>query len=319
MAWTTAIGDNIIRAELWSSQLKDVLQEQLIDATKYVDWLTEFPDGTTFTIPSVGDPQVDDYVEDTAITFRATDTGEFNFTITEYLASGTYVTDKMKQDSFYMNKIISTFIPKQARAIAETVEADILSLAMSQTASNPNTINGAHHRFVATGTNEVLTLGDFAKAWYTLDKANVPQTNRVAIVDPSVAYTLSTLTNVVNLLSPNQKWSPIVHDGIATGMKFAVNVYGFDVYTSNFLPDANETITAWAGALTTAAGKANMFFSADSDVLPFVGAWRQMPKVETKRNMDFQRDEYVTTARYGRKLYRPENLVVILSDTDQVT
>ena len=91
-------------------------------------------------------------------------------------------------------------------------------------------------------------------------------------------------------------------------------VYGFDVYTSNYLADANETIDS----VTTAAGKANMFFSAASDILPFVGAWRQMPQVDSEYNKDFQREEYVTTARYGVSLYRPENLVVVLSDTDQV-
>ena len=97
-------------------------------------------------------------------------------------------------------------------------------------------------------------------------------------------------------------------------MKFVKNVYGFDVYTSNYLADANETVDS----VTTAAGKANMFFSASADVLPFVGAWRQMPQVDSEYNKDFQREEYVTTARYGVKLYRPENLVCILSDTDQV-
>jgi hypothetical protein len=49
-----------------------------------------------------------------------------------------------------------------------------------------------------------------------------------------------------------------------------------------------------------------------------MGAWRQMPKVDGEWNKDFQREEYVTTARYGLKVYRPENLVVVITDTDQV-
>ena len=62
-----------------------------------------------------------------------------------------------------------------------------------------------------------------------------------------------------------------------------------------------------------------MFPSHDpSGVLPFVGAWRQMPTVESEYNKDRQREEYLTTARYGLKLFRPENLVVVGSDTDQV-
>tara|TARA_R110000822_G_scaffold300646_1_gene424101 strand:- start:747 stop:1616 length:870 start_codon:yes stop_codon:yes gene_type:complete len=284
-------------------------------ATQYVNWLSEFPDGDTFTIPSIGEAQVENYTENSGITYAPLDTGEFQFTITEYLASGIYITEKAKQDMYYMNQLVSQFVPKQERAIMEDVEAFILNLQSGQTASTANSINGASHRFVATGTNEVFTVADFAKARYALKKANVPDTDLVAIVDPSVEYTINTLTNIANV-SNNPHWEGIVSSGVATGMRFVKNVYGFDVYVSNNLADANEQIDS-AGP-TTAAGKANMFFSAASDVTPFIGAWRQMPKVDSEFNKDKQRDEYVVTARYGAKLYRPENLVCVLSDTDQV-
>lgn len=310
--FTTANNEHLIRSEIWSSQLKDILEDELM-AVKYVDWLSEFPDGDTFTIPSIGQAQVDNYEEDTGVNYRAMDTGEFQFSITEYLSSATYITNKMKQDSYYMSKLVSSFVPKQERAILVRLETDVLGLSASQTADDENTINGAPHRFVASGTNEVIATEDFAKARYALKKANVPDTNLVAIVDPSVEYALNTLTNLTNV-SNNPMWEGIVADGIATGMRFVKNVYGFDVYVSNYLADANETIDG----KTTTAGKANMFFSASSDVLPFIGAMRQAPSVDSEYNKDFQRDEYVTTARYGIKLYRPENLVCVLSDTDQV-
>jgi hypothetical protein len=63
-------------------------------------------------------------------------------------------------------------------------------------------------------------------------------------------------------------------------------------------------------------GKANLFFSADQAATPFVGAWRQSPEVDTEYNKDFQRQEFVTTARYGVKLYRPENMVRVISKTN---
>ena len=308
----TGNSEHLIRSEVWSSQLKEVLEDEL-QAQQYVNWMSEFPDGTTFTIPSIGQAQVDDYVEDTAVKYRALDTGEFQFTIDQYKSSGHYITNKNKQDSFYMNQLVSAFVPKQARAILESVETKILALESEQTSANLNNINGAPHRFVASGTNEVFAAADFAKARYSLKKANVPDTDLIAIVDPSVEYTINTLANIVSV-SNNPRWEGIVSSGIATGMKFISNVYGFDVYTSNYLADANETVDS----VTTAAGKANMFFSASPDVLPFVGAWRQMAQVDSEYNKDFQREEYVTTARYGVKLYRPENLVCVLSDTDQV-
>jgi hypothetical protein len=309
---TTANVDHLTRSEVWSSQLKDVLEDDLM-ASGYVNWLSEFPDGDTFYIPSIGQAQSYTYTENDGIQYNPLDTGQFQFTIDQYEASGIYITNKAKQDMFYMNQLVSQFVPKQQRAIEEKVEANILGLQSQQTASDLNSINGAPHRFVASGTNEVFTTADFAKARYSLKKANVPDTNLVAIVDPSVEYTINTLTDLSNV-SNNPRWEGIVAEGIATGMKFVKNVYGFDVYCSNNLADANETIDS----VTTAAGKANMFFSAAPDVLPFIGAWRQMPQVDSDYNKDYQRDEYVVTARWGSKLYRPENLVVILSDTDQV-
>lgn len=199
----------------------------------------------------------------------------------------------------------------------ESIESDILAVGPNgQTASNLNTINGAHHRFVASGSNETMAVKDFARAKYALRKANVPMTNLIAIVDPSVEYHLSTLSTLVSV-DNNPRWEGIVRDGMTTGMKFLMNVYGFDVYTSDWLKvnTASETINA----VTAAAGVNNLFFSAaGGDSLPFIGSVRQPPRVDSEYNKDLQREEYVTTCRYGFKLYRPENLVVILTDTDQV-
>jgi len=328
---TTSNSEYLIRSELWSSQLKDVLEDNLI-AQPYVRWLSEFPDGETFTIPSIGEANVRDYVEDTAVEYDALDTGEFQFSITEYLSSATYITDKNKQDSFYMNELVSSFVPKQARALSQRLEADIFKQgqpgqAGGQTVADLNKINGEAHRWVGSASvNSVQTLGveDFARARLSLNKANVPMENLIAIVDPSVEYVMNTLTNLSDV-SDNPRWEGIVNDGIGggmTGMRFLKNIYGFDVYTSNYLAKcganqsgAEETIDSVASG---ADARCNLFFSASQDVLPYIGAWRQMPRVESERNKDFQRDEYLTTARYGLKLYRPENFVTVLSATGVV-
>lgn len=318
MAMTTGNSAVLTRSEIWSSQLKEVLQDEL-EAQGWVNWLGEFPDGDQFTIPSIGESTVRDYVEDTDVAFDALDTGEFTFTITEYLSSGHYITEKARQDLFYAAQLEAKFVPSQARALAEKLETDILALAAGgasggQTAGNVNAINGADHRFVGTGTNETFAVADAAKALFSLKKANVPGTSLIAIVDPSVEYELNTLTNIVNV-SNNPRWEGIIESGIGSGMRFVKNIFGFDFYVSNYLPTANETI----GALTTASGKANIFMSAAAtDLLPFMGAMRQMPKVDGQYNINRQREEYVTTARYGLKVYRPENLVCVLTDDDQV-
>jgi hypothetical protein len=199
----------------------------------------------------------------------------------------------------------------------EHFETTTLAAPESGVSANSNeAINSISMRVGSTGTGEVITLKEFAYARYALKKQNVPDSNLVAIVDPSVEYTLNTLSNVINV-SNNPRFEGLVRDGIATGMRFVANVYGFDVYCSNFLPDATDNALAdLAGAnqdYSSTNGKVNLFFSADQSVNPFVGAFRQQPQVDYDYNKDFQRHEFVTTARYGVKLYRPENMVRVIT------
>jgi len=311
--FTTSANEHLIRSNLWSTQIKETLEEELF-AQQYVDMITDFPDGDTLNIPSLGQAEIRDYVEGQSVTYTAMDTGNFTFTITEYKASATYITEKMKQDTFYMSRLVGSFVPKQARVIAEAMEEDVLAVGPDgQTASDLNAINGANHRFVGGGTNEVMALNDFALAKYALRKANVPMTNLIAIVDPSVEFELSTL--VTTTYDANPYWERIVQDGMSTGMRFFNTIYGFDVYVSDFLKSG---IAETVNSVTTTVGVANIFFSATQDILPFVGNVRQAPKVDSEYNKDLQREEYVTTARWGYKLYRPENIVTVLTDTDQV-
>lgn len=313
--FTTTSNDHLIRSNLWSTQIKEVLMDELM-GMKYIRMLTDFPDGDTFNIPSLGQAEVQDYAEGQAVKYTAMDTGNFTFTIDQYKSSATYITNKMKQDSYLMSELVAAFVPAQSRAIMAAVENKALAVGpLAQTNANSNTINGAKHRFVGSGANETIAVEDFAKARYALKKANVPLTNLVAIVDPSVAHTLGTLAGLTNL-SFNPKWEGIVSTGISTGTNFVCNIYGFDVYESQYL--YTNTASEAIDGVTASAGVNNLFFSAAADVLPFVGAIRQPAKVDSEYNKDYQRDEYVTTMRYGMKLFRPENLVCVVTDTDQV-
>ena len=316
MAMTTSNTSFLQRAQVYSSELKDILREEMM-AQRYVRMLDGFPDGNTFNIPSIGQAQVDNYTEDSAVTYRPLDTGNFTFTVDKYLSSATYMTKKAEQDTFYSSELMSRFVPEQERAIMEHFETTTLAAPESGVSANSNeTINGISMRVGSTGTGEVITLKEFAYARYALKKQNVPDSNLVAIVDPSVEYTLNTLSNIVNV-SNNPRFEGLVRDGIATGMRFVANVYGFDVYCSNFLPTATDNALPDLAAATqdysSTNGVVNLFFSADQSVNPFVGAFRQQPQVDYDYNKDFQRHEFVTTARYGVKLYRPENMVRVVT------
>jgi hypothetical protein len=318
---TTSNTDLLTRSEVWSAELKEILRDEMM-MLRYVRMLSGFPDGDQFNIPSIGQAQVDNYVEDTDVLYRPLDTGEFTFTIDEYLSSGTYITKKAMQDTFYSEQLVSRFVPEQERAIMAHFETTTLATPEAGVATNSaELIDGVDHRWAGSGAGAIITVADFARARFALKKANVPDVNLIAVVDPSVEFIINTLTNLVSV-SDNPRWEGIVSSGIATGMRFVKNIYGFDVYTSNYLADVgdnallNRAATPATVDFTTNAGKANLFFSADMTASPFVGAWRQEPQVDYEYNKDKQRHEYVTTARYGVKLYRPENMVRVITKTN---
>ena len=233
----------------------------------------------------------------------------------KYLSSAAYITKKAEQDAFYSQQLISSFVPEQERAIMAHFETTTLAAADAGVSANSNeSLDGVEHRWAAAAG--AIALADFARARHALKRASVPDQALIAIVDPSVEYTINTLTNLVNV-SNNPRFEGIVRDGIATGMTFVKNIYGFDVYCSNYLADVTDSALPDRSNsnvdFSSDNGKANLFFSAAPSVTPFVGAWRQMPEVDYEYNKDLQRHEYVTTGRYGVKLYRPENMVRIAS------
>src|SRR6267378_6003480 len=175
----------LLRTNIWSRQIKELLLDEL-NAMKFVRIISDFPDGVTLNIPSLGEAETADFTEGQAIKYNAMDTGNFQFNFDQYKYSANAISEKFKRDSFYSQDVIAAFVPRQHRAIMEGVETRVFSVANSgQTASNLNTINTASHRWVAGGGTPTLAFSDFAKALYALTKANVPLNNLVAVVDPS--------------------------------------------------------------------------------------------------------------------------------------
>lgn len=309
----------LVRSNLWSRQIKELLLDEL-NAMKWVRIISDFPDGYTINIPSIGEAKQQDFTEGSAIRYDSMDTGNFTFSFDQYKYSANAISEKFKRDSYYAQDVIAAFVPRQHRVLMEGVETNILSRINSgQTVSDLNSINNAAHRFVATGSQNsavALALTDLARARNSLIKANVPLRNLIGIIDPSVAYTLQTQTNLVNLITPTPQWQNVAFDGAVTGFKYMFNVFGFDLYISNYLPSVgSETVNS----VSVTNGVANYFFSAaPGDTMPVVGAFRQMPTVYSEFNKDLQQEEYLTITEYGFKLYRPENMVTILTSTSVV-
>lgn len=307
----------LIKAQVFSDFMLEQINDGFLPDGLHRD-VSDFGDGSTINIPVMGETVLRDYVEDTAIEYDPIDSGQIGLTITEYVSAASYITRKLQQDA-YKAAALEAAIPREhLRIIKEAYETDLLAQSNKQTLNNPNTINGFDHRFIANSgtTLGVISLEDFIYAKLALDKANVPDEGRVAIVDPIVEASLNLQTgNQAFVNNPN--FEGLVSTGFARGRKFLRNIYGFDLWVSNRLPViASETIDGGpdAGSNTITNGVANLFMNVlDDQHKPFMGAWRQMPTTDGEFNKDFQRDEYVTTARWGFGLQRPQTLVTIIT------
>ena len=309
MALDTVNNSTLVRDNLWANEIKDVLQEELM-LDKHIRWITEFPDGDTLNIPTLSEMTVRNYSEGAQITLDDPTTGNFTLTIDKYYQSGFKIPEKFRHDSFYVAQAESNFVGKLTRALMEQKESDVANIQDSQTNSDPNTINGVDHRYCAVGTAEAITLADFQKAKLSLDKAKNMRGGRVAYVDPSATYELQQISNVIqqDVYGSNAH----IKQGM-NGTTFVGRFAGFDLYESLFLDQAPETIVATgvgSGSVTTATGYANMFLGEDT----FVGAMRAMPDMNSWYDENTRSDVHHVTTRYGLKLFRPESLVVVLTD-----
>lgn len=310
MALDTTNNSSLIRTAVWANEVKDVLQEELM-MDSHVRWITEFPDGDTLNIPTLSEMTVRNYSEGAQVTLDDPTTGNFTLTIDKYYQSGFKIPEKFRHDSFYVSIAESNFVQKLTRALLEQKESDLANIQSAQTATNPNTINGVDHRYVGTGTGEVITLADMQKAKLALDKAKVMRGNRRAFVDPSVTYQLQQISNVIQ--QDVYGGNAFVKEGM-NGTAYVGRFAGFDIFESLFLDTAaSEAITATApnaGALTGTDAHINMFVGEEA----FIGAMRAMPDMDAWYDNNTRSDVYHVTMRYGVKLYRPESLVCVLSE-----
>lgn len=310
MALDTVNNSSLVRTNIWANEIKDVLQEQLM-LDGHVRWITEFPDGDTLNIPTLSEMTVRNYTEGATVTLDDPTTGNFTLTIDKYYQAGFKVPEKFRHDSFYVSQAESNFVAKLTRALLEQKESDIANIQSDQTASNPNTINGVDHRWVAVGSDDEMTLADIQKAKLALDKAKVMSGGRRMFVDPTVTYELQQISSVIqqDIYGSNAFLKEGMNGTVHVG-RFA----GFELFESLFLDSSiAETITATgvgSGSNTAGAGFGNMALGEEA----LIGAMRALPDLRSWRDDNTRSDVHHVTMRYGIKLFRPESLVVILTD-----
>ncbi len=314
--------DPAIRALVHSSLMLETLQDDFLPDGLFRN-VADFGDGTKITIPTIGEMTLFDLDEGQPTPVSAMDTGKIFLTITEHVGTAGYVTDELKEDGYKAAAVEAAIVPQSLRAIKERFETDLLSQINNTTGglftlSDPNTVNGFDHRWVAgaTGSN-ILDLEDILYAKLAFDKANVPEEGRLLIVDPIVEATLNSLTNLVNV-SNNPQFEGMVTTGFAKNRRFIRNIFGFNIWGSNRLPHVvSETIVGGpqdTSTISAADAIVNIAMSVAGDEnTPFMGAMRRMPRVEGHRNVSERRDEFHVTGRWGFAPQRAESAIGIIT------
>lgn len=271
--------------------------------------VSDFGSGTTLHIKTVGSVTIQEAAEDTPLVYNPIESGEVSLQITNYVGDAWYVTDDLREDGAMIEQLMSARSVESTRALQETFESRFLSVCnAAQTNANPNTINGFAHRIASAETNNVFALKHLIAMRLAFDKANVPDSGRVFICDPVVEATLNGLVTITNDVSPFGEM--ILKEGMARGQRFVMQLFGWDIITSNRLP----TGTFSDGTTSVTGGVANIFMCVlDDNTKPIMAAWRRMPKVEGERNKDRARDEFVTRCRWGMGPQRVDTLGVLIT------
>lgn len=308
MSQNRANSTAFIEAEQYSAFILRNLEDGLLPGVMYRN-VSDFGSGSTLRIKTVGTVTIQDGAEEVPFDYSPIESGEVTLTITDYVGDAWYVTDELREDGAQVEALMSARSQESTRAIQETFETRFLRRCnTSQTNGNANLINGFAHRIASAAPSNVATLNHFIDMKLAFDKANVPMAGRVAIVDPVVAATLDKLISIGRDVTPFGE--NILANGWAREHQFIMNLYGWNIITSNRL----QTGSFSDGTTTVSSGVANVFMCvADDNTKPIMAAWRRMPKVEGERNKDLRRDEFVTSSRWGMGTQRVDTLGILIT------
>lgn len=304
----TSNSSAFIEAQQYSAFILRNLQDGLLPGSFYRN-VSDFGSGSTLNIKTIGSVTIQDGAEDVPFEYSPIESGTIQMSITDYIGDAWFVNDELREDGSQVEALMSARASESTRAIQETFESRFLKkCATSQTNGATNAVNGFAHRIASAESGNVISLNHFIKMKLAFDKANVPMAGRVAIVDPVVAATLDGLVSVARDVTPfGQK---ILENGFDRDHQFLMNLYGWNIITSNRLHKGSFG----DGTTTVADGVSNLFMCvADDNTKPVMAAWRRMPKVEGERNKDLRRDEFVTSSRFGFGTQRLDTLGVVVT------
>lgn len=310
---TTTNSSNVVRQQVYSAGLQESYETNLLGFGLFADMSSLFPDGDTFNVDQIGEFTLADYSEDAPIDYSALDTSRITLSISDYPGLGFYMTDALKQDSNKADLLFGKAIKKAIYAFEKDMETSVYAACNdSQTTADANTINGEAHRRCLDNPTAQALVDAIADIKTSFDRADVPEVGRILIVDPRVENIMNKLGGTAVLVADSPRFEGLLETGFARNHRFVRNILGFDVFTSNLLPEiASETVNS----VTCTSGVCNIAMCvADDDAKPIMGVIRQAPEPEMERNAKHKRDEWSATARWGFAAYRPESLYCLLVD-----
>lgn len=312
---TTSTNPSFIEAQQYSDFILRNMHDGLLPSNFYRD-VSDFGEGTTLNIKSIGEAKIQEITEDTPPVYNAIETGNVQLQITDYPGDAWYIKDEMRDDGSQVEALLAARAQEGTRALQEYFETRALAVLNSaQTNGNPNSINGFAHRIASAETNNVASVDHFNQMKLAFDKAEVPYAGRVAFVDPVVAATLQKGFQGTYNVDSNPMMQEILNSGLMRDHDFIMKFAGWNIFSSNRLPKGNFG----DGTTTVSGGVANIFLSIlDDQTKPLMVAWRRMPNTETEREMDLQRDKYLTTSRMGFGAQRVDTLGVLITSATNV-
>lgn len=296
-----------IEAEQYSDFILGNLHDGLLPDTFYRN-VADFMMGDTLHIKTIGTVTLQESEENVPLVYNPIESGEITFQITEYIGDAWKVSDDLREDGSQIEQLMAARATESTRAIQERFETDFLATAAAPyiAATDNQAINGFGHFKASDATNNVFDIEFLIDMRLAADKANVPAAGRVFIVDPIVEATLNKKVSITNDVTQFAK--DIMENGLASGMRFHSNWFGWDVMTSNRL----ATGSANDGTTTISDAVFNIGMCVlDDQCKPLMGAWRRQPSVQGDRDFERRADSFHTTTRYGFGIQRLDTLFCV--------
>lgn len=269
--------------------------------------VTDFNKGEVYVLRTLGTVAIQDGGEEHAPEYTPIESGQINMIIDNYLKDAYYVTDELREDGSMVEALVAARASESAYAFNEVIESRFLRRAVDAMPNpDPYAIDGEAHKIVVDDTSGDAILNILQQMQLSFDRAGVPAGGRVVIVDPVIAQRINSMVTITSNMTSG--WvTNILSGGFEQDHRYITNLFGWDIITSNRLPRGTYS----DGTTTVDDGVPMVFMSVLNDqTKPMMMAWRRYPKTEFERNKDLNRDEWVTSCRFGIGFKRSDSLGV---------